>query len=619
MSKFVAIDGEAIDGAYALLCASTGKAIYSAEELSTLECLQFLLLLAKKNQGKKFVCFGLNYDVNMMLKDLSREKLEELWRSGEAWITLDGFSFHLEWIPRKCFNVYSPDIRQRIRIYDVFGFFQSSFVKALEDWKIPDPNGDIKRMKAERSRFTRGQRKEIAAYCLSECKLLVTLMDALDESMLEAGIKLRSYMGAGSVAGALLQKEKVKRHHVSDSEQTDRIRAIFHHAYFGGRIEIFMQGLFNDLVNYDVRSAYPAEAMSLPSLVGGTWKDVTEWTGSPHAIYRVEWNIENASGVMPFPLRRKGLIFYPTNGRGWYHAREVKAALALFGESQIRILDGIQLEPATDDKPFAFIRDYYRMRYEAKAAGKASEKAYKLGLNSLYGKLAQGLSHKGEPPFRSLYWAGRITSGTRARLLDCASLNPSSVVSMATDGITFLSDPKIEESNELGGYERTEFETFFIAQPGIYIGKEAGGKEVRKSRGFFTREIDYEDLRRGWLDVGPTYTQRGVCECGIVHDGPISNCDGPRPRTRFVGIGSALMREDFGVWRTWADSERGLSLGSARKFYATEKPARAMRLIPPTFPTVIESEAYVPKTKTIEEMEAMRELIEFFDQQMTLF
>lgn len=626
--SFVAIDGEAIEGKYAYIAAA-GHGFEQGlwhpkggDELSTLECLDFLFDVKAKTEGSTYVAFGLNYDVNMILRDLSRNSLEHLWTDGEVWISRQGASFHLQWIPRKLFQIYSPDRKQKIRIYDVFGFFQSSFVKALEAWQIDDPFDTVKKMKMERARFTHAQRKEIEKYCLSECHLLVELMDKLETSMRSANIFLRSYMGAGSAASAMLHREKVKAHRVSDTTFPVEVQRAIHCGYFGGRVEVMIQGVLNNVVNYDIVSAYPHQALSLPSLAGGAWREARseeiEKPSKLDALWRVSWDIPqdspNKRFPMPFPLRKKNCIYYPLNGSGWYHHCEVKAALQLHAD-YITVHSGFVFEPANDAKPFAFVREYFAARQAAKARGDAAEKAYKLAINSLYGKLAQGISYRGEPPFRSLYWAGKITAGTRARLLDCASLHPLGVVSMATDGIVFTGDPGIESSKELGGFERTEIDELFIAQPGIYS-MQAEGQSIRKSRGFFTREIDYEDLKEGWLEHGPTYSQRAVCECGHVHTEPTCRCgcDDFSRRRRFVGLGTALARTDFSVWRTWQESDRILSLNSSRKFYATDTPGRVARLLPPSFSGVVVSEPYIPKTRSVEELAEMLEMLQGSEQ-----
>lgn len=619
--NFIAIDGEAVDGRYVLLCSSDGKMIWADDELSTMTCFEYLIRLKRRSpKGSVFVAFGLNYDVNMMLRDIPRHKLIELWTYGECRVSLEGYAFQLRWIPRKMFELYSPDLRTKIKVYDVFGFFQSSFVKALAAWGIDDPNEAIKEMKTERARFTLAQRKEIEQYCLDECKKLVELCNALEASLLSAGIKLRSYMGAGSVAGALLAQKKVKSHHAQDDEFPEEIKEAIYCAYFGGRVEQCLQGILTNVVGYDVRSAYPAQSLALPSLAGGSWRKAkAEEIHKPglNAIWQVEW--EKAKGdVMPFPLRQKDAeIYFPRNGRGWYHHIEVRAAMLLHAES-IRVLRGFVFEPICDDKPFAFVREYYALRAEAKARGDASEKAFKLGLNSLYGKLAQGISSGGLPPFRSLFWAGRITAGTRARMLDAASLHPHGVVSIATDGIVFSGDPGIEESSELGGWERQDYSEIFAAQSGIYWAKKPDGTEIHRTRGFFLKEVDFDDLREGWLNEGIFYAQRGVCECGHSHPHS-AKCDSCKckkfsPRRRFVGLGAALMRSDFGVWRTWAETDRVLKLHSSRKFYDHEETSRVMRLHPPEFPSIIDSVPYVPKGHTLPLTQELRDLIELHEQ-----
>jgi hypothetical protein len=485
-------------------------------------------------------------------------------------------------------------------VSDVFGFFQSSFVVALEKWGVPDPGGHIARMKGERGTFKLAQRKEITDYCIAECELLCTLMDLLEESLDGAELKPSRWIGAGSVAASMLAKQNVKEYRVEDSEFPPLVAHAIRCAYFGGRTEVFLQGSMRNVVNYDLCSAYPSEALNLPALNRGLWYEVAEYDSSKrHALWFCEWDCPPSLSFMPFPVRVKSAIYYPQNGAGWYHAKEVRNALAIY-PNNIRIRKGYVFEPLSDAKPFAFIREAYQLRAELKKAGHASEKALKLGLNSLYGKLAQGIGFHGRtPPFQSFFWAGAITSGTRARLLDLAAQNLSGVVSVATDGIIFSGDPCFATSDKLGGLERTVYSELFVAQPGIYRAVTDDGKELLRSRGFFTREIDYVDLERGWEKEGPHYIQRGVCRCGHVHTGQCSRCecDSLQFPTRFVGLGSALMRTDPGdVWRRWLPSDRSVNLYSSRKHYADGVfKGRVMRLSPGRMPEGTVSEVYRPK------------------------
>src|SRR5439155_2701279 len=105
------------------------------------------------------------------------------------------------------------------------------------------------------------------------------------------------------------------------------------------------------------------------------------------------------------------------------------------------------------------------------------------------------------PPFQDYFWAGRITAGTRAKVFRACAECPDNLVGIATDGIMFRGgEPDIRESSELGEWERGEYSDFFIAQPGMYVGRKENGERVVHSRGFFTKEIDWDALRRAWAE-----------------------------------------------------------------------------------------------------------------------
>src|SRR5215471_7698503 len=138
--QFIAIDGEGIGDAkgmhlYALLANSLGRFVYRSRGIPTIAAIEFILTTKVENPNAVLVGFGFNYDVNMILRDVDKETLSALWNEGEArWKSKEGHSFRFEWIPGKYFRVSYGRISARI--YDVFGFFQQSFVHALEDYGI---------------------------------------------------------------------------------------------------------------------------------------------------------------------------------------------------------------------------------------------------------------------------------------------------------------------------------------------------------------------------------------------------------------------------------------------------------------------------------------------------
>jgi hypothetical protein len=595
LPHFVGIDGEAVTGAdgehrYVLLCSSEGDRLWRESGISTSECLAWVCQRKFDNPGAQLVAFGLGYDVNMWLRDLGRDKLEKLWREG----TVTWRHYRLEWVPGKWFAVSTrpPVAKCYARVFDVFGFFQMSFVRSLDAWGIK-PRAELALMKERRSSFDESERQRITNYCLMECADLAELMRRVTRALQDVEIKPRSWVGAGAIASALMRREGVKDHQPDEGAARPDVKAALLSSYYGGRIELFQQGRFMRLTDYDICSAYPSAAVELPS-GQGDWRTAG---GADHAaledarerlpipkwlkwsIWRVQWNVPPDRIVMPFPYRHKRAIYYPSSGQGWYHLPEVLAALELYPE-HVSVLGGLVFEPATVHRPFGFVPELYAERRRLKAEGHPAEKVLKLGLNSLYGKLAQGQGFRGQrPPYQSFYWAGRITSQTRARLVRVGAQAPDALVMFATDGIFFdgKAAPDLPTGTSLGDLERAELRNAFIAQPGVYSAQTESGEEIRKSRGFFVRELDFSALWRGWQKEGALHVARY------------------RSR-RFIGAGTALMRNDFSIWRTWHESERQLSLYPQRKFVELggeyDKPVIHH---PPSMPVDVLSEPYAPK------------------------
>lgn len=574
--KFSGIDGESytVDGEhrYVLLMESSGSHIFNPDGLSTKECFDFLLSLPKT---RIYVAFGLNYDVNMMLGDFGRARLQELWRDGETlW-----FGYKLEWIPGKWFRVKKGN--ESIRIDEVFGFFQMSFIRSLEKWKIQAQDPEmLEAMKGTRSVFDDEMRDQIISYCHSETVLLNQLMEAVRSSTQSVGLKVQRWNGAGAIAASILRRGGVKSHVVRHEELEQEVQYAILKAYFGGRTELFQQGRFPYLYQYDIVSAYPYAAISLPSLTEGNWEyKETYHPEYEHGIWHVQWSMRDQT-ISPFPYRYKGSrICYPANGEGWYHSCELREALSHYASGDIHVLDGYVFHSSSSSKPFSFVPILAAEKVRYKRKGHGGEKILKLGLNAMYGKLAQGKGYKDTtPPFQSFFWAGEITARTRARMLELAHLMPQSVVMIATDGIFYSEDPKVKFTDELGGLDKTVLSECFTAQPGVYRAYTDEGIEIRKSRGFFAREIDFEQLEEGYSEEGPYFV-------------------GNYSSTRFVGLGTALMAKDMSAWRSWQEKARKLTLHPSVK-RVLDSDSRPVIHLPPILPEpVLPSSPYVPKGK----------------------
>ena len=133
-------------------------------------------------------------------------------------------------------------------------------------------------------------------------------------------------------------------------------------------------------------------------------------------------------------------------------------------------------------RPFEFIRDRFlerrRIQEQSERAGKYDirEKAIKLPLNSIYGKLAQSVGTKGAvPPLANPYYAAATTAHCRRGLVEAALIDPHSIVFFATDCIVSTRElhglARVRKKGEvvnLGDWEYREADGGLFVLPGVY-------------------------------------------------------------------------------------------------------------------------------------------------------
>lgn len=550
-SPFIALDGEAIDDAYVMLCSSTGAAIENADGLPTDDVLWWLQEQAQlhlRKQRPLLVGFAFQYDVNMILRDVDLDTLRTLWETSEC--VWRGWA--LSYRPRREFafrraTEAHEDKERWARVWDCFGFFQSSFVSALEKWGVGSP-AMIERMKAERSRFTWNQYSEIRNYCFAECDALVELMDQLRTAAETAGIALTRWDGAGALAASMLTQRKMKKFHAPYPPRTVEQRAAGEAArcaYYGGRIECIQWGEHRSSVHaYDLRSAYPAALANLPCLSCGVWEMSNREPGFAWQVHAIEWQLDG--DALPFPWRaRDGRILYARMGRGWYWESEVSAAYDALARGIIRgrvnVVQSYQYRPGCAHDPWRWIPSVYATREKFLAEKNAAEKPLKLGLNSLYGKCAQRAGAGGrKPAHQQLVWASLTTSLTRAELYRASwpAIEARALIAYATDSIltTVPLDLPAPQPGTPGGWTAEHYTDCTMVMPGIYW---LGDRTVR-SRGWRSAEISRERIRQAWQAREQTISM---------------------PVTRFIGLGAALARRDpSSVWRQWVPVGRTLAL-----------------------------------------------------------
>lgn len=465
---------------------SPARFLYRASGLDYREVLDWLTSLP---HGPLYCGFFFDYDVNQIIRFLPPLHQEQLAAQGR--VSYRGF--RIRHIPSKRFTVENLSTKRRITIWDVGGWAQCSFSTLCEREQLGTARerAYVAAMKAKRGSFITESRAALIRYTTLECRLLSQWVQRLIQLHEDCGIHLRSYTGGGATAAALLRGRGWKA-----PALPPHIEYLAQASYFGGRSEISCNGpVPGPVYAYDINSAYPSAICSLPEIGDACWVKVSSFQPAMWGFYHVEWEIPASSPWGPFPVRggKSSSLIYPVKGSGYYHSWEIEAALEVFGAHAIRVKGGYAMIPS--EFPFTWVRDLARMRLFFKAANDPRAFPLKVGLNSLYGKMAQ---RAGKAPLRCLAYAAAITARTRGQLLRVAARHGHVIRLLATDGIISSSRLDLELGCGLGQWGEKEYDSAWILQSGVYW---LGSKQ--KSRGFEARALDLDTVRDVWRQRGP--------------------------------------------------------------------------------------------------------------------
>jgi hypothetical protein len=564
--EFIAWDGEgtAVDGEmdiagntlyfpqpYVMLANSKGGLIKEQGGLSTRDCFELILNTKKEYPESIFVGFGFNYDINQMLADIPQECLERLYEKG----TLACGGYWMEWRPRKHFIIRHRKTKRSAIIYDVFGFFQTSFLQACKEYLgADDPDLTIiEKGKEARASFSWEELDEkIIPYNKLELDMLVRVMIQLRKDLHSVGIDPSRWHGPGAIANEVLRKYCVPISRDVPEEVLDASQ----YAYAGGRFENFGLGRHAGSVwEYDIHSAYPAAAIQLPDLSDGAWEYVESFEPESFGVWSIEYRYGNESDRYnrPHPLfcrSENGSISYPPEVSGWYWTPEAR----LVPDS---VRGGWVFRRGGEAKPFAFVEGLYDERRILKSQGSSAQRALKLILNSLYGKLAQtvGGTKQKPPRWHQLEYAGYITSYTRAMIYRAISINPSAIIAAETDAVFSTEPLDLPVTDELGDWEQKEYAEITYLQSGFYYARRAndpeGEKIVCKYRGMDRDRKTMQPVRLPYWKI-------------LDH---LANYSGSKYQftpdlltytTRFIGLGMGLKTD--ATWRSWPKEPKRVSL-----------------------------------------------------------
>lgn len=528
-------------------------------KLSHKQLCEYICDVGSRNPGAIHIGYGFAYDQNMLIQTMPLKMKERLyhgewvsWKHGD-WT----YKLKIEWRKRfKLTRIRTNSGGERTTVYidDIAAFFHSPFTKAYEKIVGKDADSVVVSGKANRGTNEWRDLPVIKQYWQAEIVALAELGTRFRDILYDAGFALSEFYGPGALANYLRRREGLVTHEWGGKESNlpTGVHTAAKSAFYGGRFEQFLLGRIpGPVFSLDINSAYPYAFCSIPTLKkGGFWQHVTDFERGTFSVYRIrycdsEWvnelhgNPRRSPLPHPFPYRNSDSeISYPALTEGWYWEPEVSAGLDCF-PGKVEIYEGWVWRPVEKEYPWKILmEDMFRQRLELKRSGQITEMAYKLGINSLYGKMAQRVGWNKEkkvpPGSHTLPIAGYVTSFCRAMITRVVKqIGVHSLVAIETDGIYTTVNPAHLElptgiGDWLGQWELETYDEMYYVQNGVYFARKGCQWVKAKSRGFPITLVSPESTKEYLQSLVP-HTRFQAMEVSAN-------------TSNFIGIGLALGR-----------------------------------------------------------------------------
>lgn len=567
-------------------CSADIEGVMIGRDLKTLEILEYIVKIGERYPNAIHVGYGFRYDVNMIIKGLPPKYLREIKLRGECRFKLGPDSWRIAWIPGKTFRVtkYLPGHNRKtakrsgagyisVKIDDMVSFFAAPFLTAcesiLKDTLTEEDREVIAYGKTARKDNLWEDLPDVRKYWAAEIRLMEEMAVTFRDVMYDAGIMLREWYGPGAIATYLISNRGL-RDHIQNQPGIPAVHEASKRAYAGGRFELFRVGRVQGPVyGYDINSAYPAALSKAPSL----GMDHGEWVyvQSPEfieefGVYRITYKhggkprpIEYAA--MPlFHRDPRGNISFPQFTNGWYWSPEAANVNELIRRYPgcAEIHEGwVWRHDGT--RPFGFLQEMFDKRIELGKKNVVSM-PYKLGPNSMYGKLAQRVGwdkEKNLPPrSHCLPLAGWITSYCRAELFKVMVQMPMHrLIAVETDGIYTTAPPEslnLQFGDGLGEWGVDQYDEMLYLQNGVYNRRIGDMWLPPKARGLDVASVSQPIIEEYFRN----------CQPGEFPSLTVQT------RERFIGLNAAYIRgrgnpkEFLGKWEA---GEREMQPGGRGK------------------------------------------------------
>lgn len=409
-------------------------------------------------------CYGIQFEINHILKQIPEENRNELRSLGKT--TYDNITYTLRGknylgISRNNQHVYLWDIAQ---FYG--GSLKHNSERYLSTTKIEPPYDNMTK------EYAKSHHKEIVDCCIQHADLTYKLTLLFFAELDKMNIKTTKLYSTASVAAKAFHQNcvwddstKLYRH------KLDFVHA-FQNAYAGGMFINPFRGS-DYLYSYDVVSMYPYHMTNLKEIKNATYTVSTEY--QPKAYYAALLCIicVTDTKLQPVGLLSGFTRYYPA-GRfsKWITLQEYNFLVEC--GYQVQIMQGYWVTPQRHHYPFRkYINQLIELKSHYKGVDDMKYNLVKLIMNSMYGKFIQlnpnpeGTINAGTE-YNPVY-AGYITACARIQMCRLARKIPGLTFAVHTDSI-ITNQPIPDEmlGDDLGALKFEREGPGCMIAPGMY-------------------------------------------------------------------------------------------------------------------------------------------------------
>jgi len=527
------MEGMSLSGAdkpqHAVIFGSSASEPKQGRNLGMFEMLEHIFAVDRENPGALHVGFGWRYDANMLVKGLAEEHLRTLNKHNRVTIIVHNWRYTIHMYPGKWFQVsrchkqyattygprYQVGVNSSIKIYDFASFFQRPFIDVCSDLlrdQLGDEDHEVIRVGKEK----RGSNQwedlpEVLYYWRAEIQLIRRTFELFRDVMVQAGFAMKDWYGPGALANFIIAKRGLRRHlagaQITSGLMPNAVHEAAKRAFAGGRFELFRTGRVRGPIHvYDINSAYPHALRMIPSLAKGAWvyrnaEYIRRHGVDRFGVYHMHHDLSRADvEYRPMPLfhrDHRGLISFPGVVDGWYMSPEARMCAA---QPDIHITEGWVWVSASDEMPWEFLQEMYDQRQRLGKKNLLSL-PFKLGPNSIYGKLAQTVGwdkdKKLPPKTHALLVAAWITSLCRSMLWVGMMSQPDKLIAVETDSIVTTATPEemgLKFGDGLGEWGHETYSEIIYIQSGMYYARRGDEWLIHKTRGLDKADVSVESV-----------------------------------------------------------------------------------------------------------------------------